>query len=818
MANLISHRRLLLFTVFFVNLLSLSCQVLWSRKLSFLFGSTAAVFSTVLTVYLLGLALGALLGGRAVDRSPAPWRLLSRLVLAIGVYCLGSLFLFDAGRNLFLRVFPADASPLAAAAAKFVVVLVLLLLPTMCIGAVFPAVVRLVAGSGGGRGGSLGADVSLVYALDTLGAALGALLAGFVLVPAAGLRASTWLLGAGALLLGAALRRVKEEAPAAAPAAVPAPDGPAPARAMAPAPVPSQAGRRKERKGARDRRPAEAAPAPAPEMVWRPWTEPLILGTFFLSGAAALLLETGWNRFFYVLNGTNVYSLAVVLAGFLSGIGFGSLLMKRRIDSLRDPWSAVAYLYAAIALGGVLVFRFADVFGRFYLSIYQATDSYYAFQIQVYLLIFVLVALPALAMGANFPLVAKLCARAAERRGSSVGKVFFWNTLGAVLGAFLGEFVLLPAGGFAGLMLATLAVYVLGTAVFLALSPNPARLRHAAACGVLVVLAIVLSPLVRRFDMPFHAVYYHGLRAKTWQAYQAQLEQMRVLWEKHGFYGHVAIAEIGDHVLLKHNGKTDASTSVEDNRTQILMGHMPLLFHPDPKEVLNIGLGGGATLRAIAHHPNLTRITQVEIDPLVTEAARLYFGEFNDRALDDPRLQLVTNDGRNYMDAAESSFDVISSVPPNIWVSGVAGLFTREFYLSVRRHLKPGGILCQWTPLHEFEKDDLRIALRTMSQVFPHAAAWVSGSDVIVIASDRPLAADPARLAARLRVPAVARDFAEIGIPLQEVPAMLAKPDFRPAGFVDDPAAGGKDGPVNVDDRPVLEFRTARNLFSFNKR
>jgi len=816
MANLTSHRRLLLFTIFFTNLLSLSCQVLWSRKLSFLFGSTAAVFSTVLTVYLLGLAVGALFGGRAVDRSAAPWRLLARLTLVLGVYVLGSLFLFDAGRNVFLSVFPADASPFAAAAAKFVVVLVLLLVPTMCIGAIFPTVVRLY----GGRSTSVGSDVSLIYALDTLGAALGALLAGFVLVPAVGLMASTWLLGAGALVLGGLLLRVRGEAPVAAAGAEAPPAATGAVTASAAAPVPATAARRKERRDAKGRavgdrgdRKVPAAAGPVPEMVWRPWTEPVILGMFFLSGAAALLLETGWNRFFYVLNGTSVYSMAVVLAGFLSGIGFGSLLMKRRIDTLRDPWSAVAYLYAAIALGGVLVFRFADVFGRLYLGIYQGTGSYYAFQLQIYLVIFVLVGLPALAMGANFPLVAKLCARAPEQRGFSVGKVFFWNTLGAVLGAFLSEFVLLPAAGFSGLMLATLAIYALGTVVFLWLSPNPARLRHAVACGALVLLAVLLSPLVRRFEMPFHAVYYHGLRNKTWQSYQAQLEQMRVVWEKHGFYGHVAIAELGDYVLLKHNGKTDASTSPDDNRTQILMGHMPLLFHPDPKDVLNIGLGGGATLRALAHHPNLAHITQVEIDPLVTEAARLYFGEFNDHALDDPRLSLVTNDGRNFMDASERTYDVISSVPPNIWVSGVSGLFTREFYVSAKRHLKPGGILCQWTPLHEFERDDLRVALRTITSVFPHAAAWVSGSDVIILASDRPLQADPARVAARLGVPAVARDFAEIGIPLQQVPALLGKPDFRPAGFSDQ---GGDE--VNVDDRPILEFRTARNLFTFNKR
>jgi spermidine synthase len=804
MAQLIPHRRLLLFTVFFTNLLSLSCQVLWSRKLSFLFGSTAAVFSTVLTVFLLGLALGALWGGRAADRSPAPWRLLARLELVLGVYVLGSLFLFDAGRNVFLAVFPADASPFAAAAAKFVVVLVVLLIPTACVGAVFPAVVRLFSRDAG----SLGSDVSLVYALDTLGAALGALLAGFVLVPGVGLQASTWLLGAGALLLGGALLRVREGAvsPAGATAAA---AGPATRRADAPA---DRKGKRKDKDRRESAPAARSAPAPFPEAVRRPWTEPLILVTFFLSGGAALLLETGWNRFFYVLNGTSVYSLSVVLAGFLSGIGFGSLLMKRRIDTLRDPWSAVAWLYAAIALGGVLVFRFADVFGRFYLAIFQGSSSYYGFQFQIYLLVFFVVAVPALAMGANFPLVTRLCAGDSGRRGAAVGRVFFANTLGAVLGAFLGEFVLLPAGGFSALMVATLAVYALGAAVFLYLSPNPARLRHAVACGVLVALAIGLSPLVRRFEMPFHAVYYHGVRAKTWQAYRAQLEHMRVLWEEHGFYGHVAIAQIDDYLLLKHNGKTDASTSPEDNRTQILMGHMPLLFHPDPKDVLNIGLGGGATLRALAHHPDVAHLTQVEIDPLVTAAARRWFGDFNDHVLDDPRLQVVTNDGRNYMDASDRTYDVISSVPPNIWVAGVSGLFTREFYLSAKRHLRPGGILCQWTPLHELERDDLKIALHTITTVFPHAAAWVSGSDVIIVASDRPLTVDPARVAARLAVPAVARDFAQIGLPTAQVPQLLATPNFRPADF----AAGEQE--VNVDDLPVLEFRTARNLFLFNKK
>src|SRR5262249_45969411 len=161
------RRRTVLFAVFFTNLLSLACQVLWVRKLTFLFGSTAGVFATVLASFLLGPALGAAVAGRAVDRAARPWRLLGALLVALGVYCAASLPLFDLARRLYLALFPQSLAPLPAALGKLAVVLVALLLPTMAIGAVFPLAVRLYRGARAGLGG----DLSLVYALDTLGAA-----------------------------------------------------------------------------------------------------------------------------------------------------------------------------------------------------------------------------------------------------------------------------------------------------------------------------------------------------------------------------------------------------------------------------------------------------------------------------------------------------------------------------------------------------------------------------------------------------------------------------------------------------------------------
>lgn len=787
-------RALLLFTIFFTNLLSLSCQVLWLRKLSYVFGSTATVFSTVLSIFLLGLALGALLGGRVADRSPSPWRILATLQIVLGVYCFASLPLFDLGRSVFLAVFPNDMAPLPAALAKLLVILLCMLPPTLAIGAAFPLAVRLYSR----EMGTLGHDLSLIYGLDTLGAALGALLAGFVLVPQLGLRSSTLLLGGAALLLGAAIFVLRGTS-----------EG------------------RKSRKEKKERKKAEA-PAPVSGTIPVVSSEPmsagaagasggrlqLILWTFFLSGGAALLLETGWNRFFSLLNGTHVYSTSTVLAGFLLGIGLGSLLMSRFIDRIRDPFATVAILYGVIALCGMLVFRSDTLFARAYFKIFEWSDGYYGFQLAVCLVIFLIVILATLAMGANFPLVARIATRAAEERGSSAGKVFFANTLGAVAGAFFAEFFLLPTWGFSGLMLVTLAIYALAAAVFLSLSLAPGRGAKVAACAALLAGAVLLSPAVLDLRLPIHALYYHGLRLGSWEAYQQEVARMTVLDEKQSFYGQVAVVKIGDDLLLKHNGKTDASTNVRDNRTQILLGHLPMLFHPNPRRVLAIGLGGGFTLRALVHHQTPTEIAMVEIDPEVVEAAREHFAEASDNALDDPRVRVVTNDGRNYVDSAEGRYDVITSEPPNIWVSGVSGLFTKEFYQAVDRRLAPGGILCQWVPLYEMERQDFRIMLHTVRSEFQYVTFWQIGTDLAIIASNTPFKVELHQVLQKIQNLDIRRDFAEAGYSMQGAVDLLNAPAVFPDQV---PAFLGQVNTTNTDDKPVLEFSTARNLFELTK-
>lgn len=772
-------RSLLLFTIFFTNLFSLSCQVLWLRKLSYLFGSTAAVFSTVISIFLLGLALGALAAGRLADRSANPWRLLAFTEIFLGVYCLLSLPLFAAGRSFFLAVFPNDLAPFPSALAKLFVVLVCMIPPTLAIGAAFPLAVRIY----GREMGTLGRDLSLVYGMDTLGAAAGALLAGFVLVPGLGLSSSTRWLGIAAVLLGLAILGLR---------------GNGAARA-------ARKEKGKDSKDARDRETVTPVPG---------WQLGTVLVTFFLSGGAALLLETGWNRFFSLLNGTHVYSTSTVLAGFLTGIGLGSLLMARWIDRIRDPFAVVALLYGVIGLSGMLVFRSSELFTRAYFSLFRWSEGYYTFQLGICLVIGLIVILATLAMGANFPLVARIATRAAEERGTSAGRVFFANTLGAVLGAFLAEFLILPAWGFPGLMLVTLGIYTVSAGAFLALSPGPRRGRKAAVCAALLAGAVLLSPAVLKLRLPFHALYYHGLRLGDLEAYRAEIQRMRMLDQQQSFYGQVSVVKIGEDLLLKHNGKTDASTNLRDNRTQILLGHLPMLFHPDPRRVLAIGLGGGFTLRALVHHPQAAEITVVEIDPQVVEVARRHFAAPNDHALDDPRVRVVTNDGRNFVDSAEGQYDVITSEPPNIWVAGVSGLFTAEFYRTVDRRLAPGGILCQWVPLYEMEREDFRIMLNTITTVFRYVTFWQIGTDVGLLASNSPFRVDLPVVLDKIRQYEVQKDLVEIGFSQRGFLRFLNRPAALPEQI---PAFLGRVEVFNSDDHPVLEFSTARNLFELAK-
>ena len=447
-----------------------------------------------------------------------------------------------------------------------------------------------------------------------------------------------------------------------------------------------------------------------------------------------------------------------MLAGFLTGIGAGSLLMSRWIDRIRDPFAAVAYLYAAIALCGMLVFRSDGLFTRAYFALFHGAGGYYAFQL-------------ASAgdhrhrrprhprHGRQFP------ARRADRHPGGGGARglgrpgLLRQHPGRGARGGLAEFVLLPAWGFSGLMLATLADLRRRGGRLPRALPRPAAL---GARGDLRRPARRGGPAVAGRDAFPDALGALLPRAARRQP-RGLPEGGAEPGDDRGSRASTARSRSSAsalYLLLKNNGKTDASTSLEDNRTQLLLGHLPMLYHPNPRNVLAIGLGGAFTLRAVVHHPEPERITVAEIDPLVVDAARLRFAPYNESALEDPRVRVVTNDGRNYIDGTSEKFDVITSEPPNIWVAGVSGLFTQEFYRSAAAHLTDNGVLCQWVPLYEMERQDFRTMLATITACLPQRRLLAGGDG-----------RDPTRLAAA--VPAGARADGEAAAQPRPRPRLL---------------------------------------------
>jgi spermidine synthase len=227
--------------------------------------------------------------------------------------------------------------------------------------------------------------------------------------------------------------------------------------------------------------------------------------------------------------------------------------------------------------------------------------------------------------------------------------------------------------------------------------------------------------------------------------------------------------------------------------------------------VVNIGLGGGITLGAITAHPELREITQVELDPLVVEATRTWFSQANRNALGDPRLRLAIDDGRSFIERGAEKYDVIISEPPNLWVSGVSGLFTREFYQAAKARLRPGGMLCQWLPLYELTERDFATALATMGTAFPHLTGWTNGGVAVIVASADPLpiGGHPGELP-----PAVLADLHNAGLEPGQIAPFLAQPDLDAAAIARLQATAQG---LNRDDRPVLELHAARNLYTLTK-
>jgi spermidine synthase len=240
-----------------------------------------------------------------------------------------------------------------------------------------------------------------------------------------------------------------------------------------------------------------------------------------------------------------------------------------------------------------------------------------------------------------------------------------------------------------------------------------------------------------------------------------------------GLNAFVAVSKTPTGILAYHNsGKVQAGSEGKDLRLQRMLGHFSHLVTKAPKDVLVIGLGAGVTAGAVTIAPSVERVTIVEIESLVPKAVAAYFGDYNSHVVDDPKVTMHIDDGRHYLLTTDRLFDVITSDPLDPWIKGAATLFTEEFFQTMRRHLKPGGVVTQFVQLYGSNADAVRSEIGTFIKVFPNTLVFGNpaegqGYDLVLVGQVEPMSIDVDALQARLDDPAyaaVAVSLADIGI------------------------------------------------------
>jgi len=744
-------RSALLLALFFASGASgLVYEVVWMRLLSLTLSVTVYAVTTVLCAFMSGLALGAAIGGWAADRVKSPLLAYGLVELGIAATAVGTAAtLFHLGPAYVWVHDRLGASPLAFTSGRFALAFVVLLVPCTLMGATLPLLGRATIADrdavGRGAGG--------LYAMNTLGAVLGTVAAGFALIPGLGLWRTSAVAAGLNLAVGLVALCLGWRAGAA-----PAP----PRRASASAPV-----------TARVR---------------------LACLAFALSGFTALGYEVLWTRALEQFTHNSTYAYSAMLATFLLGLALGSAAAARPADRVVRPLLALGLIEILIGLsvvGGLALFARFD---RLVPAAAAAMGGLGSWP-RVVCLIFgeagAALLATTLLFGATFPLVVRLVVDRLDGVGARIGAAYVANTLGAIAGAVGVGFVLLPALGMRGAFVALVLVnLVVGAGLVLAAAPRGAGAVAAALAAVAAGLTLALVPpslfeqsFVRRFGP---LLFYREEVTDTVMVTQDARS---------------------DRMIRFSDGRGTAGTmTVRDDK---MYAHIPLLLHPAPRRVLSICFGVGNSLAAATTHP-VERIDAVELSPGVVDAAPL-FRATNRDVLADPHVHLAIADGRNFLLASHDAYDVIRLDPPELHTAGVVNLYTREVYELARDHLRPDGIFSIWVNVVMTPEPDLRALVRTLASVFPHVSVWHGPLRYswVINGSMAPHGPDLALLMRRFEEPGVQADLAAIGVP--DAFAFLSH--FVLAG--DAVAAFAGESALVTDDRTRLDFTVPRSLDSF---
>jgi spermidine synthase len=678
-------------------------ESIWSHYLKLFVGHAAYAQTVVLIVFIGGMALGAALIGRYSARIRSPLVGYAVAEALIGVVSLVFHRLFVASTDwAYAWLLPAACVPESPCVAQWVFAALLILPQSILLGTTFPlmtgGILRIARHDPGRR-------IALLYFLNSIGAAVGVLLAGFVLIPAVGLPGTLLTAGLANLVVAFAAwgcARRTESAPLVSEATIIATPGAPPRR--------------------------------------------VLIVVAALTGLSSFIYEIMWIRMLSLIVGASTHAFELMLAAFIFGLAFGGLWVRKRIDGFRDLIATLAIVQVLMGIAAIgtlaLYDGMFDVMG-WLLSVLRRGESGYIVYNAANHAFALAIMLPATFLaGMTFPLITTALFRGRDGE-KAIGYTYAANTFGSIVGVVLAVHFAMPMLGMKGGLLFAAAVDIALGVGLLCARQRSGDVRQAIGLGAAGTAAL----LVVTISVP---MLPERLASGVYRSGRAKLEADRqIVYHRDGKTASVTVYRTAIATTIATNGKPDASIGVHarhassDEVTMVMTGLLPLAYKPEAKTAAVIGFGSGLTTATLLGSPHLKRVDTIEIEPRMVEGARL-FGSIVEAAYVDPRSRIVIDDAKSYFARSDLRYDLIVSEPSNPWVSGVASLFTREFYARAKRQLNAGGLFVQWIHVYEFNDRLLATIMRALSEEFNHYEVYASNDgDLIVVASQESLASGP---------------------------------------------------------------------------
>ncbi len=774
-----SLKCILILLFFLSSSTGLGYEVLWSRWLITIFGSSSWAISTILTSFMLGLALGSYIASKLKKISSYNQFMLYGFAEAsIGIYS----FFFPLLINLinYLQghyAFPWISHYFFYNLLRFFLSLSILLIPTTLMGATLPFLVGYISN----RAENDKKWSGFLYGVNTLGAFIGTFLSGFFLIPSLGLIRTNLLFVVINLLVAFVsllyIKLIEKNLKI----------------------VPEY----------------QILSSPQNNNIVYSKFYKVILLIFFFNGLFNLGYEVLWTRSLNLIIGTTTYAFTIMLSIFLSGIAIGSLSISKLLDKIKNKLLLFIIFQFLITLCVMISPFLINQSPYLYLIILHNLGMSWISSIIIKIILCIILIFPlTFLMGAVFPLGFDLAYTNREKLRAEVGSLYSINTAGGIIGSFLAGFFFIPIAGIElSLKLTSLLHLIIVIVLLLSnkFSKEPI-LQYKKAFSVSLLIIIFLS-ILGNWDKRITAsgVYFQPelfISPKGEIHLKDKMNKVSILFHSEGVSATVDVLKSpGGYQALTIDGKPVATSNFYDKRVQLMLGILPLLLHPNPENILIIGLGTGMTSGTSSIDKNSKDIKIIEINKEVVKAS-YQFRNWNLDVLRKKNVSLLIEDALHFIKYSDNKYDIITSDPIHPFVAGSGNLYSIEHYSISYEKLKENGIFCQWVPLYQLNAIDIKTILKTFYTAFPNATFWVTGTNFILCGSKGTLKLSINKLYEK----ASDRNYRKI---LNALGFWIPEELFMAyAGELSDLKNYFKDAPINSINYPFLEFSCPKAIFN----